>query len=288
MPTPDFTKMVPGFDFLQSLMKGAGAGMPSMSQWIAPTLDAEEVNKRIQELRTVQFWLEQNAKMLGATIQALEVQRMTLATLKTMNLPMSELRESMKLDPNDYISRMAAAPAAPRPDATAPAPAVDVDNDDSADAEDSVAGSEGSAEPDAAGKARTSRAGTGGATIDPVQWWGALTRQFTELASNAIKDNPVEAATQMAGAAFKQAVQPMAEAAQAVARAGTVSPARTSKTAKAPEPIKAPVAARKKARTAASQSSTRSTPRRTTKPTAKTTSATAKRARRAAPAKGAR
>jgi hypothetical protein len=105
MSTTDFAKMVPGFDFLQSLMKGAGAGLPSMSQWIAPTLDADEVDKRIQELRTVQFWLEQNAKMLGATIQALEVQRMTLATLRTMNLPMNELRDSMKLDPATFTAR---------------------------------------------------------------------------------------------------------------------------------------------------------------------------------------
>mgnify|MGYP000870924093 CR=1 FL=1 len=182
MSTTDFAKMVPGFDFLQNLMKGAGAGLPSMSQWIAPTLDAEEVDKRIQELRTVQFWLEQNAKMLGATIQALEVQRMTLATLRTMNLPMNELRESMKLDPAAFSPRHAAA-AAPEPAAEAAAPA---------------------SPPPA---------------VDPLQWWGALTRQFTELAANALKDSPVEAATQMAGAAFQQAVQPMTDAACAVAQA---------------------------------------------------------------------
>ena len=33
-----------------------------MSQWIAPTLDPEELDKRIEDLRTVQFWLEQNAQ----------------------------------------------------------------------------------------------------------------------------------------------------------------------------------------------------------------------------------
>ena len=45
----------------------------------------------------MQFWLEQNARMLGATIQALEVQRMTLSTLKTMNVQMADLRESLKM-----------------------------------------------------------------------------------------------------------------------------------------------------------------------------------------------
>lgn len=75
----DLARMVPGFDFLQGLMKGAGAAVPGMGQWIAPTLDPEVIDKRIDELRTVQFWLEQNARLLATTIQALEVQRMTLS-----------------------------------------------------------------------------------------------------------------------------------------------------------------------------------------------------------------
>ena len=88
--------MVPGFDFLQGLMKNAGAALPGMGQWIAPTLDPEELDKRIEELRTVQFWLEQNARLLATTIQALEVQRMTLSTLQTMNLPLADLSEALR------------------------------------------------------------------------------------------------------------------------------------------------------------------------------------------------
>ena len=57
------TKLVPGFEFLQGLVKNAGAAIPSVGQWIAPTLDPAEIDKRIEELRTVQFWLEQNARM---------------------------------------------------------------------------------------------------------------------------------------------------------------------------------------------------------------------------------
>ena len=92
-----FAKLVPGFDFLQGLVKNAGSALPNIGQWVAPTLNPEELEKRIEELRTVQFWLEQNARMLGATIQALEVQRMTLSTLKTMNVQMDDLREAMTL-----------------------------------------------------------------------------------------------------------------------------------------------------------------------------------------------
>ena len=73
--------------------------MPGIGQWVAPTLDPAEIEKRISELRTVQYWLEQNARMLAATIQALEVQRMTLSTLKTMNVQMADLGESLKIKP---------------------------------------------------------------------------------------------------------------------------------------------------------------------------------------------
>ncbi|MEP6505529.1 MAG: PhaM family polyhydroxyalkanoate granule multifunctional regulatory protein, partial [Betaproteobacteria bacterium] len=96
---PSFAKLVPGFDFLQGLVKNAGSALPSMGQWVAPTLNPEELQKRIDELKTVQFWLEQNARMLGTTIQALEVQRMTLSTLKTMNVQMTDLRDAMKVAP---------------------------------------------------------------------------------------------------------------------------------------------------------------------------------------------
>ncbi|MES1163970.1 MAG: hypothetical protein ABUL50_13005, partial [Rhizobacter sp.] len=38
--------------------------------------------------------------------------------------------------------------------------------------------------------------------VDPMQWWGALTQQFTELATTALKDT--DAARAMAGDMVKQ------------------------------------------------------------------------------------
>ena len=154
-----FANLVPGFDFLQGLVKNAGASLPGIGQWVAPTLDPAELEKRIEELRTVQFWLEQNAKMLGATIQALEVQRMTLSALKTMNVQMGDLRESMKIR---LPAQEEAAPAEP----AAAAPAVKK----------------------AAAKAPAAAAGV----VDPMQWWGALTKQFSELAAGALKEGAAE------------------------------------------------------------------------------------------------
>ena len=96
-----FGKFVPGFDFLQNLgqaanpgAKGSPQGMPNMASWVAPTLNIEELDKRIQELKTVQFWLEQNTNALKATIQALEVQKMTLSTLQGMNVNMAEMAKA--------------------------------------------------------------------------------------------------------------------------------------------------------------------------------------------------
>ncbi|HZF80204.1 MAG TPA: PhaM family polyhydroxyalkanoate granule multifunctional regulatory protein, partial [Rubrivivax sp.] len=105
----DLTRLVPGFEFLQNLMKGAGAGIPGMSQWIAPTINPEELEKRISELKTVQFWLENNARLLATTIQALEVQRMTLNTLQTMNLSLADLGDALKINlPKPAAGRPAA------------------------------------------------------------------------------------------------------------------------------------------------------------------------------------
>ena len=198
--TSAFTKLVPGFDFLQSLVKGAGAALPGIGQWVAPTIDPEELEKRIKELRTVQYWLEQNARMLGATIQALEVQRMTLSTLKTMNVQMDDLRESMKI----------------KMPVTAPAP-------------------QAAPEPEPEAELAAPEATPAPGVVDPMQWWGALTKQFTELATNAMKDTGTDAAKTLASAMMKQSID----------AAGQVT--RTAKSAATKTAAKKKPAARKKA-----------------------------------------
>ncbi|MDE2629311.1 MAG: hypothetical protein KGL99_19375, partial [Burkholderiales bacterium] len=178
-----FAKLVPGFDFLQGLVKNAGAALPGIGQWVAPTIDPAELEKRIEELRTVQFWLEQNARMLGATIQALEVQRMTLSTLKTMNVQMEDLRDSLQL-------RVPAAPSA-APATSPPAPPAPKAAPETAPAAAKHAAPSAAASP-APG------------VVDPMQWWGALTKQFTQLAAGAMKDSATDAAKNLAGAMVKQ------------------------------------------------------------------------------------
>ncbi len=166
----NFSKLVPGFDFLQGLVKNAGQALPSIGQWVAPTLNPEELERRIEELRTVQFWLEQNARMLAVTIQALEVQRMTLSTLKTMNVPLTALRDSLKVAEPDSPPTMAFE--------TKKAPSH--------------------------GNRKASPAEAATPAVDPMQWWGALTKQFTQLATTAMKDSAGDAAKTLAGNMVKQ------------------------------------------------------------------------------------
>lgn len=219
----DFAKMVPGFDFLQGLMKSAGAQLPGMSQWIAPTLNPQEIDKRIDELRTVQFWLEQNAKLLATTIQALEVQRMTLSTLQTMNLPLADLRDALKI-----ATPAAGAAVAAKPMDQAPA---------------------ARARSGARKSARTGAATAAPPAVDPMQWWGALTQQFQQIAASAMKDAAKQTAldttrnmaTGLAKEALKTAtgmaargVQSVQGAARRAAAPAASAPAAPRAAAKAP------------------------------------------------------
>ncbi|MCG2594841.1 hypothetical protein LZ009_18840 [Ramlibacter sp. XY19] len=195
-----FGKFVPGFDFLQNLAKGASDALPQMpniSSWVAPTLNVEELDKRITELKAVHFWLDQNGKALSATIQALEVQKMTLATLKGMNFSMGEVANALKLKTPEPVE---SAPKAAKPKA---AP---------------------SAKPKGNGEAKANGGGATGA-VDPLQWWGALTQQFQEIASNAMKDvaqkTAVDTARNMAGGIAKEAVKAAKKTVAAKARSAT-------------------------------------------------------------------
>lgn len=166
-----FGKFVPGFEFLQQLAQG---GTASMANWVAPTMDAQALDKRIDELKAVQFWLDQNAAALKATIQALEVQKMTLATLKTMNVSMPGAMGWPQTQPPPATP--AAAPAQPvAPKAAAPVP-------------------------------------------DPMQFWGALTQQFQQIASQAMKDVAVRSAPPPPAAAARSAPATPAPAKKAAPR----------------------------------------------------------------------
>ena len=275
---PNFAKLVPGFDFLQGLVKNAGSALPNIGQWVAPTLSPEELQKRIDELKTVQFWLEQNAKMLGTTIQALEVQKMTLSTLKTMNVQMTDLRDAMKVSP--IASAGSAASAA----------AGSVANSFGADAlmqaaRNAMGGLGGAVKPAAepapapepepapaprsrpkaaSAAAETPAVGASG-VVDPMQWWGALTKQFTQLAATAMKDSATDAAKSLAGAMMKQGMDAAGETIKkAVAMPAGVAAKAMSAATQAANATGAKAAAKKSDKAAAKKPAARKPPVRKT------------------------
>lgn len=211
-----FGKFVPGFDFLQNLAKGSTQAMPqmpSLANWVAPTLNVEELEKRIADLKAVHFWLDQNSKALGATIQALELQKMTLATLQGMNFSMGDLANALKLKTTETLGA-ASAKKAPE----APAPAAEVE----ASVADAPSGKA------AAKSTKGAKAATG--VVDPVQWWGALTQQFQQIASSAMNDaarnTAVDAAKSMGSAMTKTAVKSAAELMRSATPGSGAKPAR--------------------------------------------------------------
>jgi hypothetical protein len=125
--------------------------MPGLASWVAPTLSVEELDKRIQELKAVQYWLEQNGHALKATVQALEVQKMTLSTLRGMNVRMEDIASA-------FSKQEPANPAAAEPETPAA---------------EAAAQAAGSAAP---------------GVVDPMQWWGSLTEQFQQIANSALQD----------------------------------------------------------------------------------------------------
>ncbi len=192
-----FGKFVPGFDFLQNLAtQAAGSAadkipqLPNLGNWVAPTLNVEDLEKRIQELKSVQFWLDQNATALKATIQALEVQKMTLATLKGMNFNMGDVANAFKLKVADSVAGGVQGMA---------------------DKAKTFAGLE--VPPTSFGKeaapvkAETKAAGV----VDPMQWWGALTQQFQTIAADAMKDaaqkSAIDSTKSMAAGLAKDAMK---------------------------------------------------------------------------------
>lgn len=207
----DFGKWVPGFDFLQSLtqpVQASAGAAPPLGGWVAPTLSVEDLDKRIAELKAVLFWLEQNGTALKATIQALEVQKMTLVALKGMNVSLQDMAQAFSVK----------APAASSAASTASAPAQTPVAPPAA--EPPAKPRRRAAKARAASPANAASAAPG--PVDPMQWWGALTQQFQQIAQAAVAD--------------------------AQSRKGTDAPAQTGAASPAPKPArKGPAAKPRKA-----------------------------------------
>ncbi|MDB5816219.1 MAG: hypothetical protein JWM03_1882 [Rhodocyclales bacterium] len=80
MTTPQDNNM----DFMRQMWSNMGFGLPGM---VTPTLDVDEIAKRITDLKAVEGWLKMNLSMLQMTIQGLEVQSAALSAVRAMSQP---------------------------------------------------------------------------------------------------------------------------------------------------------------------------------------------------------
>ena len=165
-PTQNVPGMTDTLEFVKNLWGGMGVpgvGMPGLG---APQMSTDDLDKRITDLKTVETWLNLNLTMLRSTIQALEVQRGTIAALKSMTDSMTQAMGK----PGDQTASLPPF-AAFFNAAGAPQPGT------------------GTA---ASGDAQTTA--PGGATADAamapaVAWWNLLQDQFRQAVASAVPAN---------------------------------------------------------------------------------------------------
>ncbi|HQR71793.1 MAG TPA: hypothetical protein PLE54_14380 [Burkholderiaceae bacterium] len=173
------------FDLIQKMWGGMGMptpgnfasmGMPQqMPSMLAPTVDINELDKRIADLRAVAQWLELNASMLRTTIQTLEVQRATIATLKGISGAM--------------LAPIMGTAEPARPAFTPPAP-------DLSSAFAAAAKHEEPAPAEKPARKRKKPAPQGPSLADdalnPAAWWHTLQDQFARIAAVASDSAPAK------------------------------------------------------------------------------------------------
>ena len=203
-------------DFVKNLwgsMSVPGMGVPGIT---APTMSVEELDKKINDLKAVEAWLNLNTSMLRGSIQALEVQRGTIATLKSMGASLAAAitqpgaSDKSLFESVPYASAFfqQAAPAAPAPEAkSAPAPAPEPAP---------AAAAPGDASSHAAAQ-----------LANPSAWWNLLQDQFKQAVSTAMSpDAASAAAASFGGGAAGATARPATGKAAKPAEAGTAAKAK--------------------------------------------------------------
>jgi len=89
-------------EFFKTFWGNMGFPLPGM---VTPTLDTDELGRRIADLKAVEGWLKTNLSMLQMTIQGLEMQRATLVAMQSMSQSMAGGNESaVKAEANAFAN----------------------------------------------------------------------------------------------------------------------------------------------------------------------------------------
>jgi len=181
-------------DFVKNLwgsMNIPGAGMAGMA---SPAMSVEDLDKRIADMKAVESWLNLNLTMLRGTIQTMEVQRSTLATLKSMGASMAEAMRQSGVSA-EKMANMPFAPFFGQPaqgTSSAPPAASSATSSATSSRPDAATGG-GSAQPGtgtpsgaAPGAAAGADAGAAMGMPGAMAWWNLLQDQFTQAVATAM------------------------------------------------------------------------------------------------------
>ncbi|MCS6763656.1 MAG: hypothetical protein MO853_06400 [Candidatus Protistobacter heckmanni] len=208
-------------------MPGAAGLMPGL-QVMMPTMDLDELDKHITDMKAVESWLTLNMKMLHSTIQALEMQRATLAAVQSFGAAAGQMGQQTAAaaaakpapaaepadDPVSPISPFAAAFAAgPFAVKTECKPEPDVEPE----AEPEPPAAKAKAKP----KTGTKAAGKSSAKMPDFSqyvspnpaaaWWDLLQGQFEQISRAAQSAGAKPAAKNAAKGAVKSAAKSTAK-----------------------------------------------------------------------------
>ncbi len=172
-------------DFVKNLWGAMNVpGVTSFPGMAAPTLSVEELDKKINDLKAVEAWLNLNMGMLRGSIQALEVQRGTIATLKSMGATLSNAvrpgteggeRSSEKslLESIPYASAFLFPNANPVP--TTPD-----------EMEANIVHEPPAPEPEVGAEKKEPNVDLGAQIAQAGAWWGMLQEQFKQAVASAL------------------------------------------------------------------------------------------------------
>lgn len=234
--------MTDTLDFVKNLW--GSMGVPGLT---APTLSVDELDKKINDLKAVEAWLNLNMSMLRGSIQALEVQRGTIATLKSVGASLAAAvntgaNDKSIFDANPYASAFfhhareadkgpASTPSWPPAHSAPPAPAQQA----APQAEEAPAAPAAKPVPDAAAQ-----------MPNPAVWWNLLQDQFKQAVSTAMASESMmaDAAARATDTAVKFATAASGKPAAANAGAnGAKGAAANDNPVAKPAPKKAPAKA---------------------------------------------
>ncbi len=218
------SKIIPGLSVNEGLdfVKRVWGNLPIPSV-ITPTTDLDELDKRINDLKAVEQWLNVNLSMLRATIQGLEVQRGTIATLKSFGSNLgpakAQAKAEGKLDSgfSDALGNLSAglvgamgaiaagqSAASPTPEEKVQASATP------ATPPQAMAGMPSSAE--------ASEEMTNALVANASNWWGVLQDQFNRVAGAAMTGSGLSNLAGEEAAAAKPAKRSKAVSASTVTK----------------------------------------------------------------------